>query len=168
MFPKHRYDAVAQRAAAAEHGAADREEFDGTIARLFDSGHREEARILQDLKDIGCQVWDKDPATDRQFAIESHNGHVKGHLDAVVLGLPEAPKTWHVFDAKTVKRKKLDELKKNGFRQTFPRYYAQAQGYMGGMKIDVLATAAPWLPQGETPRPLLGHNQPDPSRLLVT
>lgn len=110
---------------------AEREALDGRVARLFDSGHREEARLLQDLRDAGIQVWDRDPATGQQFAVSSVFGHLRGHLDAVALGLPEAPKTPHLVDVKTIKSKKFDELLKKGLRELYPKYWAQGHGYMG-------------------------------------
>jgi hypothetical protein len=54
----------------------------------------------------------------------------------VVRGLPEAPKTPHLVDVKTVKAKKLDELVKKGMEALYPRYWAQAHGYMGHMKLE--------------------------------
>jgi CRISPR/Cas system-associated exonuclease Cas4 (RecB family) len=114
---------------------AEREQIEGRIARLFDSGHREEARLLQDLKDAGVQVWDRDPETGEQFAVSSVGGHLRGHLDAVALGLPEAPKTAHLVDVKTASTKKFDELLKKGMRALYPKYWAQAHGYCGHMKL---------------------------------
>lgn len=111
-----------------------REQFDGRMLRLFASGHREEARLLDDLRAIGVQVWDRQP-DGRQFEV-AFCGHGKGHLDAIVLGLPEAPKTPHVCDVKTVSTKKLAELKKSGFRKTYPKYYAQGTVYAGLMDLD--------------------------------
>lgn len=111
-----------------------REQFDGRMLRLFASGHREEARLLDDLRAIGVQVWDRQP-DGRQFEV-AFCGHGKGHLDAIVLGLPESPKTPHVCDVKTVSTKKLAELKKSGFRKTYPKYYAQGTVYAGLMDLD--------------------------------
>lgn len=112
-----------------------RERFDGRMLRLFETGHREEARVLDELRALGMKVWDRQ-ADGRQFAVEAHGGHFRGHLDAVVLGLPEAPKTPHLVDVKTVNAKKFAELRKNGFRQTYPRYWTQGQVYMGLMELE--------------------------------
>lgn len=114
---------------------AEREQVEGRIARLFDTGHREEARLLQELRDAGIEVWDRDPATGEQFSVSSVAGHFRGHLDAIVLGLPEAPKTPHLVDVKTIKAKKFDELLKKGLRALYPKYWAQGHGYMGRMKL---------------------------------
>jgi len=109
---------------------AGREAFDGRLVRLFDSGHREEARLLQELRDLGMEVWDRD-ASGGQFACSSVGGHLRGHLDAVVRGLPEAPSTAHLVDVKTASKKKFDELLKKGLRTMYPKYHAQGIGYMG-------------------------------------
>jgi len=113
---------------------AEFEDIEGRIARLFDTGHREEARVLEELRAIGCTVWDRDEEGN-QFGVASLGGHFQGHLDAVVEGLPEAPKTPHLVDVKTIKRKKMDELVKKGMRAVFPKYWAQAHGYMGHAKL---------------------------------
>lgn len=114
---------------------AGRERFDGRMYRLFDTGHREEARVLDELRALGIEVWDRQ-ADGTQFAVQAHGGHLRGHLDAVVRGLPEAPKTPHVFDVKTVNKKKLAELLKSGFAKTYPKYRAQGMTYAGLMELD--------------------------------
>lgn len=105
--------------------------FDGRMLRLFDTGHREEERVLHELQSIGCEVFSRDPETGRQFGCQSFGGHLRGHLDAVVKGLPEAPKTAHLVDVKTCNIKKFAELQKKGLREVYPKYWAQAHGYMG-------------------------------------
>jgi hypothetical protein len=109
--------------------------FEGRMLRLFDTGHREEDRVLQELRAIGCDVWAKDPQTGQQFACQQFGGHLRGHLDAVVKGLPEAPKTPHLVDVKTANTKKLNELLKKGMKEVYPKYWMQAQGYMGQFSL---------------------------------
>jgi hypothetical protein len=104
---------------------------EGRIARLFDTGHREEERVISELRSIGCSVYSLDPSTGTQFGVSSHGGHFKGHLDCVALGLPEAPKTYHLVDVKTIKAKKFDQLLKDGMQKMYPKYWSQAHGYMG-------------------------------------
>lgn len=107
----------------------------GQLARLFDTGHREEARLLAELRSLGYEVHDRDEHG-RQFGVLSHGGHFRGHCDAVVRGLPEAPKSWHLVDVKTIKAKKFDELLKKGLRAMYPKYWAQGQGYMGHLELE--------------------------------
>ena len=112
-----------------------REQFDGRMVRLFQTGHREEARVLDELRAIGLEVWDRQP-DGRQFAVQALGGHLRGHLDAIVRGLPEAPRTAHVFDVKTVSSKKFAEMVKKGFRAAYPKYHAQGTVYAGLMDLD--------------------------------
>lgn len=105
-------------------------DFDGRMLRLFDTGHREELRLLDELRAIGLTVWDRQ-ADGTQFGVEACGGHFRGHLDAVVEGLLEAPKTPHLVDVKTIKSKKFDELLKAGIKEMYPIYYAQGTVYMG-------------------------------------
>jgi len=116
--------------------AAVRDSVEGRIARLFDTGHREEDRLLNELRAIGCKVESRDPKTGKQFAVSSHGGHMRGHADARVQGLPESPKTVFLCDVKTVNSKKFDALVKSGLRSLYPQYYAQGIGYMGHMKLE--------------------------------
>ncbi len=110
-------------------------EFDGRMRRLFDTGHREEARVLDELRAIGCQVWSVDPGTGQQYGCQSLGGHLRGHIDAVVLGLPEAPKTPHLVDVKTVRAKQFDKLLASSMQKLYPKYWAQAHGYMGELGL---------------------------------
>lgn len=106
------------------------ETFNGRKLRLFDTGHREEARLIEDLRAIGCVVHDVDQETRLQWSVETANGHAKGHLDGVVEGIPDAPKTPHVFEAKTHSAKSFRELVRAGVRIAKPMHYAQMQAYM--------------------------------------
>ena len=108
---------------------------DGRVARLLQTGHREELRLLADLRAIGVKVWDRDEAG-QQWSVSFLGGHGRGHLDAVALGLPEAPKTPHVIDCKTTKAEKFRAVVKHGIRKTFPVYFAQGVLYMGLMDLE--------------------------------
>ncbi len=103
-----------------------RQEFDGRMYRLFATGDLEEPRFVQDLRDIGCEVHEVDE-NGEQFEVSALGGHFKGHMDGCVLGLPEAPKTWHVLEFKTHNAKSFAKLKKEGVRKSKPQHYAQCQ-----------------------------------------
>lgn len=105
--------------------------FPGRLLRLFDTGHREEERIVSDLEAIGCEVYSVDPSTGRQFNYSTLGGHFGGSMDAAVRGLPEAPDTWHVAEFKTHNQKSFDDLTKNGVEKSKPQHFAQMQVYMG-------------------------------------
>lgn len=114
--------------------------FDGRMRRLFETGVLEEPRLIANLRAIGCEVQDKDNKTGKQFEFRALGGHVKGFMDACALGLPEAPKTWHVIDFKTASNKQFQIIRKKGIREAKPEYYAQVMIYMhlSGMKRSMM------------------------------
>lgn len=114
-------------------------EFSGRMLRLFDTGHREEERVIFELREAGCSVLSIDPATKKQVSVQRHGGHFRGHVDGQVLGLAENPKVKHLMDVKTVKLKKFADLLEHKMKKAFPEYWAQAQCYMGelGLKHGV-------------------------------
>jgi hypothetical protein len=62
-------------------------EFSGRLYRLFDRGHKEEFRFVEELRGIGCEVHEVD--TDgNQFEVIACDGHFKGHTDGAALGVP--------------------------------------------------------------------------------
>lgn len=112
--------------------------FNGRMRRLLNRGDREEEVFADELRSIGCTVYTVDPDTDKQFEFEALGGHVKCHLDGAVLGVPEAPRTWHLTEFKTHSEKSFKDLQKNGVQKAKPTHYAQC---MMGMKLAGLARA---------------------------
>lgn len=109
---------------------ATRATFPGRILRLFETGQLEEARLVRNLRRTGATVLEVDPETGRQWRVEAHGGHFGGSLDAVALGLLEAPKTWHVVEFKTHSAKSFRELVAKGVAEAKPQHWAQMQVYM--------------------------------------
>ena len=105
------------------------EQFAGRLLRLFDTGQREEARLIEDLRRIGVQVFDRQP-DGRQFKVEACGGHFGGSMDAAGQGFPEAPHAWHVIEFKTSNTKAFKDLQKNGVQSAKPMHFAQMQIYM--------------------------------------
>lgn len=110
--------------------AAEPEKLEGRKRRLFQTGHREEARIIEDLKAAGIDVEEQDPATGRQWEITSIGGHLRGHLDGIARNVPEAPKTDHVLEIKTHNEKSFKALLKDKVEKSKPGHFAQMQIYM--------------------------------------
>ncbi len=112
------------------------EDIPGRIYRLFKTGDHAEPRFVTELKAIGCEVFDVDPQTGQQFEFLDLGGHLSGHMDAALKGVPEAPKTWHVGEFKTHGEKSFKGLVKEGVRASKPQHWVQMQVYMGqtGMK----------------------------------
>jgi hypothetical protein len=102
----------------------------GRLLRLFQSGHLAEPRFIADLRRIGVTVLDVDPDTGRQWVVRDASGHFGGSMDAVAIGLLEAPKTWHACEFKTHSAKSFKELKEKGVEQAKPLHWAQIQAYM--------------------------------------
>lgn len=107
------------------------EKIEGRILRLFQTGHREEDRLIADLRAAGIEVWSKDPQTGKQFEYVGLDGHVVVHLDGVALNLPEAPETPHLLETKTSNKKNFEKLEKEGLEKAKPEHYAQMQLCMG-------------------------------------
>lgn len=110
------------------------EQFDGRMLRLFETGKREEPRVIEELRGIGCQVWADDGAG--QYRVSAVAGHFGGSMDGVAQGIPEAPKTPHVLEIKTHSAKSFADLLKNGVRVAKPMHFAQMQTYMRLAELD--------------------------------
>jgi len=81
------------------------------------------------------QVHETDPEG-KQWRVSDIGGHFGGSMDAAVLGLPEAPKTWHVAEFKTHSDKSFNDLLKKRVEKSKPQHYAQMQMYMGLTGMD--------------------------------
>ena len=110
-------------------------DFSGRMYRLFETGDLEEPRFVRELRAIGCTVHDTDE-NGEQFEVSAFGGHFSGHMDGCALGIPEAPKTWHVLEFKTHNAKSFKHLEKWLVGVSKPQHYAQMQVYMHltGMK----------------------------------
>lgn len=105
------------------------EKFSTRIARLFQRGHREEPIIVADLKRIGVVIHSD------QAEVVCGYGHIKGHIDGVAEGIPDAPKMTHLLEFKTMSEKYFNQLKKKNLREANLVYWAQCQCYMRLMKL---------------------------------
>jgi len=99
--------------------------------RIFNFGHRTEPYIRVDLEKAGMWVH-----ADQQEIITGH-GHIKGHIDGLIDFVPDAPKTRHLLELKTMKNTSFNKFKakaveglKEKVKIQFPEYYAQVQVYM--------------------------------------
>jgi hypothetical protein len=102
-----------------------REQFDGRMLRLFDTGHQQEARIVADLRRAGFAVWDKQP-DGRQYEFVDSTGHFITKVDGVVKNVPESEKP-HLLEVKTHNKNSFSSLVKKGVADAKPSHYAQVQ-----------------------------------------
>jgi hypothetical protein len=120
--------------------AAAKEVFSGRMLRLFQTGHIEEQRIIDDLLMIGLDLDPVDPATGRQFNARALAGHVRGKLDGIInSGVPEAPAKRHVLEAKSHGLKSWAKLVAAGagnLREGKFDHWVQCQVYMHVWGID--------------------------------
>lgn len=107
-------------------------EFSGRMYRLFQTGHLEEPRMVDDLRAIGCTVYEINPATGKQwsFTEPSTGGHFRGNCDAILTGLPQAQKTPHLCEFKTHSAKSFKILLAEGVAMAKPEHMFQMQVYM--------------------------------------
>ncbi|MES2782982.1 MAG: oxidoreductase [Pseudomonadota bacterium] len=116
--------------------------FDAATLKRFADGHASELVAVARLGEIeGIELHAVDDAGE-QFGFKDLGGHFSGHMDGVILGLLQAPKTWHVLEIKaSAKWADLDKAKKkfgdkNALREWNATYYAQAVLYMDYAGLD--------------------------------
>lgn len=118
--------------------------FDALSLKRFADGHATEAVVVARLKAVDeLEVYDVGEDGE-QFGFKDLGGHFSGHMDGVILGLKQAPKTWHVLEVKATNEKKFAELKKIkttlgeklALREWNEVYYAQAVLYMDYAGLD--------------------------------
>jgi len=109
-------------------------EFPGRLLRLFETGKREEERIINELRAIGVDLHTEEDGN--QIQCRDAFGHFGGSVDGVGRGFPEAPKTWAVFEAKTMNDKAFTGLIAKGLKAEKPQHYAQVQTYMGLLNLE--------------------------------
>lgn len=126
---------------------ASKKELSARIDRLFSRGHREEPIIIADLERVGVKVFNPTECREMGYpVVEMENGeeqvevvtgygHIKGHGDGLGIGIPDAPKTMHYLEFKTMAEKYFNSLKKKGIEEAQPVYYAQCQTMMRLLKV---------------------------------
>lgn len=96
------------------------------ILRLFDRGHKEEDRVLEWLNGIGCEIWDQQKQV-------RYKDFFTGHIDGLVIGVPEVPSKTHLLEVKTYNDKNFKKLQKEGVPF---QHKVQMQIYMYLLGID--------------------------------
>ena len=109
-----------------------REKKSGRMLRLLQTGNREEAIAVENLKLAGVEII---KTGDDQLEFD-FGCHIKGHPDGLILsGVPGAEKTEHIWEHKTMKASVFNELeKKQSVKEVKPMHYAQMQCEMLGSR----------------------------------
>ncbi len=106
--------------------------------RAIEDGHRGEYIMAERIRLVDGVTLVTHEANGKQIGFADHGGHFRGSLDGMLTGLPQAPKTKHVWESKVVNQKKFEDLQKLkrdwGEKEALKRwdivYYSQAQLYM--------------------------------------
>lgn len=129
-------------------------QFDADTLKRFEDGHHGEEAMIRRLRMVdGIEIHCKDPETGEQFAVLACEDHMRGMIDGAILGILQAPKTWHVWEHKVCNEKKFAALKKavethgekGALREWDSTYFAQAVLYMHltGMRRHYLTCSTP-------------------------
>jgi len=105
------------------------------MLRLFETGDREEDRVVRNLRDVGVTVWDRDPDTGRQVRFEACGGHFALSLDGVGEGFAESKKP-HTLEFKTMNTKSFRKVSEDGLQKANAIYWAQCQIGMHLSKLE--------------------------------
>lgn len=107
--------------------------FEGRLLRLFRRGHLEEETVVADLIGAGMDVRDYG---DNQRWI-NFGSHVSGSCDGVIMsGVPQAEKTPHLLEIKTISKKRFEQLQKDGLEKSNFVYWVQVHCYMRGTGLE--------------------------------
>lgn len=113
----------------------DKSDFDGRMIRLFETGHLQEQRIINDLIRAGCEVWSVDE-NNNQYAWTDETGHFVVKVDGIIKGVEGAEDKPHILEIKTHNTKSFAELEKKGVEASKPAHYFQMQAGMLFSGID--------------------------------
>lgn len=131
--------------------AVDKERFTGRMLRLFQTGHREEARMIEDLKALGIEVVERNPETGEQWALSDATWHLRGHMDGVAVEIPGVGQA--VLEFKTHNETSFKGLVSSGVKMAKPGHFRQLMLYMHFSQIP-----GPFIwPTTRTPTSFMGR-----------
>ena len=114
--------------------------FPARIRRIFERGHDAEDRAARWLASAGLVLATTNGLTGEQFEVSFCNGRLLGHADGILLhwlgdgpAPLELPALW---ECKCLGHKYVVEARRKRIRSSHPKYYAQMQLYMRGLKLD--------------------------------
>lgn len=105
------------------------EDFPPRVRRIFANGNDREERLVAWLNAAGITV------RDQQARVVLADGALTGSIDGIAENVPEAPKTPHLLEIKTMNASRYDAWRRKGVQATNQKYYAQMQAYMSGLGL---------------------------------
>jgi hypothetical protein len=115
--------------------------FDSATLFRFDDGHRTEDLICQRLRMVeGIELWTEQDG--KQFGFADFDNCFRGHVDGIIRGIRQAPKTTHVLEIKCTedlnkfRKVKNDFGEKQALKNFNNTYFVQAQLYMHYFMLD--------------------------------
>lgn len=113
-------------------------------AFAIQNGHADEIVLANRLRMVKGITLLTEKEDETQFGFSKFEGRYRGHYDGIIWGLLQAPKTKHIWEAKSVNEKKFNNLKKciddYGEKIALEKwdkiFYGQACIYMHEEKID--------------------------------
>ncbi len=120
--------------------SAQTREFNASGVRAIEDGYTQEAVMAKRLRMLPyIELYTEDPENPgQQIGFSLLLGHFRGHADGIIKGLLESPKTFHIWEHKSVNETKFNKLialkKEKGEKQALqewdPIYWNQAIIYM--------------------------------------
>lgn len=108
--------------------------------RIFERGHLVEKCAAGWLRRAGFVLETLDPLTSDQREISFLGGRVLGHCDGILLhwlGVGTSPvQLPALWECKCLGHKWVSAMRRNGVRRSHPKYWAQMQLYMGGLRLQ--------------------------------
>jgi hypothetical protein len=124
-------------------------EFDGTILRIFEAGHRFETLSIGWLRAAGFDLYTRrgNRPDGGQFGFSVAGGRIRGHVDGILADGPTLPGLGYpcLWECKTMNARSWRETAQKGVVLSKPVYAAQLavyQAYMEGSVAGISANPA--------------------------
>jgi len=109
-------------------------EFEGSILRIFQTGHMFEDLAIRWLRAGGYDLRIEKSNGD-QYGFSVADGRIAGHIDGVLIGGPEGLIYPCLWECKSLNEKSWKDLVRRTARVATPVYYTQVQLYMAYMQL---------------------------------
>jgi hypothetical protein len=99
-----------------------KKQFEGRMLRLFETGHLQEDRVIQDLIRSGKEVYFVN-----EYGSQYEFEHDSGHFICKVDGVIKHQDKNHLLEIKTHNKKSFSALQRHGVEKSKPVHYSQMQ-----------------------------------------